>query len=176
MALNLLWQPVVLLVRAVPTGRYLPYALIAPALLAWGLAFNRALDQFKYRWLDWSPFGVRTNVALAPIRWRWVWLPYTALLAFLMPFLALLEELVFRAGTTNWVRGLLWGALAFGLAHFTSLVSVRMVIYLTLVGALLVDAYMVGGLLACFVLHAVYNWIALGVVVATRNRQTRAAT
>ena len=87
-----------------------------------------------------------------------------------MPFLALVEEWLFRAGTTNWVRGLLWGTLAFGAFHLFSFVTIRMTIYLMLVGAILVELYMVGGIIAVFVVHAVYNLTALGLTLATRKR------
>src|SRR5579862_4657221 len=128
------------------------------------------LKRLELAWLEWSPFGSRANLMLRPVQWRWVWLPYTLALAFAMPLLAFMEEWIFRAGTTNWVRGLLWGALAFGLAHLLSLVSVRMLVYMTLVGALFVEVYMTAGLLAVFVLHAVYNLTALATLVATRKR------
>ena len=160
-----------LLLRAVVSGRYtLPIAL-APILLAFGVAFNVRLQSFNRRWLEWSPFHVKANVALVPLKWRWVWLPYGLLLAFCMPFLALLEEWLFRYGTTNWVRGLLWGSIAFGAFHLFSLVSVRMAIYLMLVGAIFVELYMLDGIVAVFVLHAVYNLSALALTIATRNRR-----
>jgi hypothetical protein len=64
----------------------------------------------------------------------------------------------------------LWGSLAFGAFHLCSLVSIRMAIYLSLVGAILVCLYMVDGIVAVFVLHAVYNLSALALTVATRKR------
>jgi hypothetical protein len=159
-----------LLVRAVLSGHYTLPVVLAPLLLAFGIAFNMKLQSLNRRWLEWSPFHVKSNVALLPIRWRWVWLPYSLLLAFCMPLLALLEEWLFRSGTTNWVHGLLWGTLAFGAFHLFSLVSVRMTIYLMLVGAVFVELYMLEGIVAVFVLHAVYNLAALVLTVATRKR------
>jgi hypothetical protein len=159
-----------LLLRAVVSGHYIPCIVLAPLLLAFGIAFNMKLQSLNQRWLEWSPFHVKTNVALLPIKWRWVWLPYSLLLAFCMPFLALLEEWLFRYGTTSWVRGLLWGTVAFGAFHLFSLVSVRMTIYLMLVGAIFVELYMLEGIVAVFVLHAVYNITALALTVATRKR------
>ncbi len=38
------------------------------------------------------------------------------MLAACMPLLALFEELIFLNHTSNWIRGLLWGGLAFGLS------------------------------------------------------------
>ena len=162
-AASLLW-------RAISSGQYIPFVLAAPILLAAGILFNTKVQSLNRRWLEWSPFHVRSNVALLPIKVRWVWLPYSLALAFLMPFLALMEEWLFRMGTTNWVHGLLWGTIAFGLFHLFSLVSVRMTIYLMLVGAVLVEVYMLYGIVAVWVLHAVYNLSALALTVATRQR------
>ena len=166
--MSALWAAFALLGRAV--AHYPLFALAGPVLLAVGLLFNTRLKRLELGWLEWSPFGFRANLMLRPVQWRWVWLPYALELAFVMPLLAFMEEWIFRAGTTNWVRGLLWGALAFGVAHLLSLVSVRMVVYMTLVGALFVEVYMAAGLLAVFVMHAVYNLTALAALVATRNR------
>jgi hypothetical protein len=137
--------------------------------LAAGILFNTKVQSLNRRWLEWSPFHLKSNIALLPIKVRWLWLPYSLLLAFCMPFLALIEEWLFRMGTTNWVHGLLWGTIAFGLFHLFSLVSIRMTIYLMLVGAVLVEVYMLYGIVAVWVLHAVYNLTALALTVATRN-------
>jgi hypothetical protein len=160
----------VLLVRAIASGRYTFCVLLAPLLLAFGILFNAKLQSLNRAWLEWSPFHVKANLALMPLRIRWLWLPYSLLLAFCMPFLALLEEWLFRSGTSDWTRGLLWGTIAFGAFHLFSLVSIRMAIYLMLVGAVLVQLYMLDGIVAVFVLHAVYNLTALTLTVITRNR------
>ncbi len=159
-----------LLVRAVFSGHYTFCVMLAPLLLVFGVKFNKKLQSLNRPWLEWSPFHVKANVMLLPIRVRWLWAPYVAVLAFCMPFFALLEEWLFRYGTTSWVRGLLWGTVAFGAFHLLSLVSVRMTIYLMLVGAVFVQLYMLDGIVAVFVLHAVYNLTALAMVVITRNR------
>jgi hypothetical protein len=140
----------VLLARAVFSGHYTLYVLL------------KALD---WRWLEWSPWHVKSNFALLPLTNKWLWAPYGLLLGACMPLLAFLEEVIFRNGTTNWVRGALWGALAFGLLHILSFVSVRMTLYLTLVGAILVEVYMRDGLLAVFVVHACYNLLALTLLI-----------
>lgn len=151
------------------TGPALVYALLAPALLAAGVGI---MLRFKARgpaWLDWSPLGSRANLALRPIGGRW-WLPWALALGALMPMLALIEEAVFRFGTTSLLRAVIWGGVAFGVIHLTSLVSVRMVLYLTVIGWLLAGAYAIGGQAACFTLHAVYNLSALALAVATRKK------
>lgn len=159
----------VLLVRALINPTYGPYALLAPPLLAAGVAFNTRIKKLDKRWLEWSPFGIRANAALAPTRVRFVWLPYSLLLGACMPMLAFFEEIIFRRGTNSILIGILWGGIAFGALHLLSLVTVRMTIYLTLVGILFVGLYMQAGLLAVFVVHATYNMLALGLLVAEQH-------
>jgi hypothetical protein len=155
----------VLLARAVFSGHYTLYVLLAPCLLGFGVLFNQKLKALDRGWLEWSPWHVKSNFALLPLKNKWIWAPYGLLLGACMPLLAFLEEVIFRSGTTNWVKGALWGALAFGLLHVLSLVSVRMTLYLVLVGAILVQVYMLDGLLAVFVVHACYNLLALTLLV-----------
>ena len=155
----------ILLVHAVLSGHYTLYVLLAPCLLAFGVLFNQKVKALGWRWLEWSPWHVQANFTLLPLKNRWLWAPYALLLAICMPLLAFIEEAIFRNGTTGWVRGLLWGAIAFGIFHLLSLVSVRMVIYLTLLGAALVAVYMQDGLLAAFVVHAVYNLLVLALLI-----------
>lgn len=160
-----------LLVRAIFSGHYTFCVLLAPLLLFFGVRFNEWLKGLNIGWLEWSPFHVKSNIALVPIRLRFLWLPYALLLGFCMPMFAFMEEIIFRNGTTNLLHGLLWGTLAFGGFHLLSLVSIRMTIYLTLVGAVFVVLYLLDGILAVFVLHAVYNLTALAMTVVTRNRR-----
>jgi hypothetical protein len=156
---------VLLLARAVLSGHYTLYVLLAPCLLAFGVLFNQKLKALDWRWLEWSPWHVKSNFALLPLKSKWLWAPYALLLGTCMPLLAFFEEIIFRNGTTDWVRGALWGALAFGLLHVLSFVTVRMTLYLTLVGAILVQVYMLDGLLAVFVVHACYNLLALTLLI-----------
>jgi hypothetical protein len=158
-----------ILAKAVGDARYLPYVLLAPVLLGFGVLFNRWMKRLPWAWLEWSLMGQKANLALAPIRLRWFGLIYGLMLAACMPLLAFFEELIFRNGTTDWGRGLLWGGLAFGALHLVSFVSVRMTIYLSLVGVALVGLYMTGGLIAVFVTHAVYNLLALSLMLAEQH-------
>lgn len=157
---------VVLVGKAITVGGYAWTVPLAVLLLIFGIAFNAKLKSLQWKWLEWSLFSSKANMALAPIKYRWVWLPYALLLAFCMPLLAFIEEYLFRYGTTNWLRGLLWGTLAFGLLHLLSFVTVRMAIYLCLVGALFVEVYLLQGLTAVWVLHTMYNLIALSLIIA----------
>lgn len=154
-----------LLVRAVLSGHYFLYVLLAPCLLAFGVLFNQKVKALDCRWLEWSPWHVKSNFALMPLGSKWMWAPYALLLGACMPLLAFFEEAIFRNGTTGWVRGLLWGTIAFGLFHLLSFVSIRMMLYLTLVGAVLVAVYMQDGLVAAFVVHAVYNLLVLTLLI-----------
>jgi hypothetical protein len=155
-----------LLAQAAVSGHYILYVLLAPVLLVFGVVFNVKLKALDRRWLEWSPWHVKANFMLLPLKTEWLWVPYGLLLGACMPLLAFLEEVIFRSGTTGWVRGALWGALGFGLLHLLSLVTVRMTLYLTLVGAILVQVYMLDGLLAVFVVHACYNLLALTLLIA----------
>lgn len=157
------------LIRAVGDVHYLPYVLVAPVLLGFGLTFNRLMKRLSWGWLEWSLMGRKSNLALAPIKLRWFGVIYGLMLAACMPLLAFFEELIFRNGTTDWVRGLLWGGLAFGVLHLVSFVSLRMTIYLTLVGVGLVGLYMTGGLLAVFVTHATYNLLVLALMMVEQH-------
>lgn len=159
------WMVLALFARAAASSQFGPYVLVAPALLAFGLVFNSKLKALDCRWLEWSPFHNKANLALMPLGYRRLWLPYGLMLGCCMPLLALIEEVIFRSGTTNWIRGLLWGGLAFGLLHLLSLVSVRMVIYIGLLGLAFVQVYMLGGLLAVFVVHASYNLLVLSLLI-----------
>ncbi len=100
---------------------------------------------------------------------------YGLMLAASMPLLALFEELIFRNHTSGWITGLLWGGLAFGLLHLISLVSIRMTLYLSLVGVCFVGLYMAGGLMAVFVVHASYNLLALALLIAEEHLNGRGA-
>jgi hypothetical protein len=164
-----------LLGRAVTHG-YAGYALLAPGLLALGVLFNKQARALDWRWLEWSPWGVKANVALAPMKLRFLWLPYALALGWCIPLLAFFEEEIFRNGTHTWLRGLLWGGLAFGLVHLVSCVTVRMSIYLTLVGVALVGIYIQGGFIAVFVTHASYNLLALTLVGIDQHLPRRLRT
>ncbi len=159
------------LARAVLSGDYIPYVLLAPCLLGFGVLFNQKLKALGWRWLEWSPWHLKANFVLLPLKSKWLWAPYGLLLGACMPLLALVEEVIFRNGTTNWVKGALWGALAFGLLHLLSFVTVRMALYLTLVGAVLVQVYMLDGLLAVFVVHACYNLLVLALLIVELHVQ-----
>jgi hypothetical protein len=155
-----------LLVRAVLSGHYILYVLLAPCLLGFGVLFNQKLKALDWSWLEWSPWHVKSNLALLPLKRKLLWGPCGLMLGACMPLLALIEEAIFRDGTTGWVRGALWGTLAFGLFHLLSCVSIRIALYLTMVGAVLVQVYMLDGLMAVFVVHACYNLLALSLLIA----------
>jgi membrane protease YdiL (CAAX protease family) len=164
------WSAVNSLGQAYADPHLLAYAICGMLLLVAGVVVNRALKQLDLRWLEWSPFGLRANVALAPIKRRWIGLPYALMLALCMPLLALIEEIIFRSGTTSWARALLWGGLAFGALHLLSFVSIRMVIWIGMAGVGLAALYMNGaGLDGVFVAHATYNLLALALLVAEQH-------
>ena len=70
----------VLLARAVFSGHYTLYVLLAPCLLGFGVLFNQKLKALDRRWLEWSPWHVKSNFALLPLTNKWLWAPYGLLL------------------------------------------------------------------------------------------------
>ena len=147
---------------------YLPYVLLAPVLLRCAVVFNRKLRAIDHPLLEWSAFGVKANMTLIPIRWRYVGLPYVAALMVTVPYLALVEEWLFRT------HGIFIAVVVFGAVHITMCVTVRMTIWIMIVGAVLWGCYCVGGLGAAFVVHAVYNLCAIALVTATRGQSAQA--
>ncbi len=136
-----------------------------PLLLLVGITVNRSLPAPAI--LNWSPFHVRANLALLPVRTR-LWPLYVVALAAVIPGLALVEELAFRYPVHGLLTGVLLGGVAFGFAHLTSFVTLRMCLYLTVIGWLFVAVYLTWGFWAVVLLHASYNLAALGAVVTER--------
>lgn len=170
LTLKATWSCLDILGQAYSDSRFLGYVLCGVLMLAAAVVVNRSLKQLNLRWLEWSPFGIRANLALAPIQRRWLGLPYALMLALCMPLLAFAEELIFRNGTTTWTQALLWGGLAFGALHLVSFVSIRMAIWIGMAGVGLAALYMSGaGLGGVFVTHATYNLLALAMLVAEQH-------
>lgn len=140
--------------------------LAGPVLLAAGIMTNRRLPAPAV--LAWAPFRLRANVTLLPMRTR-AWPAYTLLLAAAIPAIATLEEIVFRLPVHSVLTGVMWGGVAFGFAHLTSLVSLRMCLYLTVIGLVLVGVYVLFGFWAAVTLHASYNLSALALAAAERT-------
>ena len=147
---------------------YLPYVLLAPILLRCAVLFNRKLRAIDHPWLEWSAFNVKANLTLIPIRWRYVGLPYVALLMATVPYLALVEEWLFRT------HGPFVAVVVFGAVHITMCITVRMTIWIMIVGSVLWACYSMDGLAAAFVVHAAYNLCAILLVTATRNQPQEA--
>ncbi len=86
---------------------------------------------------DWSLgtlFGIGSeagrNTATIGLLTPWLLPFYAPILAFALPILAWIEELVFRQGTRGW-RDALWRSLIFGLVHLTAGVSLGPCLALT---------------------------------------------
>lgn len=139
--------------------------VVATAMLAGVHLLNTTLQRRNIRWLEWSLFKVRANMSLLPLTHKWSGLAYAALLYFCIPILACVEEVIFRGFNDTIAKKLLWGMLAFGLAHLLALVTVRMAGVLALLGGVLVVVYQVEGLVGAFMVHATYNVITLSVII-----------
>lgn len=137
-----------------------PLALI---VLLLGIQLNNTLEKLNCRWLEWSLFPVKENIIYRPIRWKRLGLPYVLMLFFCMPLLAFVEELIFRevVGQLGVAILLVVSGPIFGVVHISSGVTVRMTIYLSLVGLLFAGIYLMAGLIGVFLVHASYNLIAI---------------
>jgi membrane protease YdiL (CAAX protease family) len=155
---------------------------LVPMAVLWlvgTIAINLLLESLNKRWLEWSLGHFKGNFAFRLLSRRWLWIPYSFLLVVCIPFIVFLEELVFRQGTTNWHRGLLLGALVFGMLHILMGYNIRASISASISGAFLVYVYMHQGFIAVFMLHTVYDLIVVLLLVAdfhlkgplTRNMQ-----
>lgn len=141
--------------------------VLALLVLLSGVALNNTLQKFDMRWLEWSPFSKKANAIYGPLHHKRLGWLYAALLLFCMPLLALIEEVIFRyaAGQFGLVVLLVVSGPVFGLVHISSGVSVRMSLYLSLVGLAMAGIYLGTGLLGVFVFHASYNLIAISFVL-----------
>jgi hypothetical protein len=138
----------------------LPLALL---ILLFGIWFNDMLESLQWKWLEWSPFAKKANAIYAPIGRKWLGWPYLGALIFCMPLMAYIEEVIFRqmASQLGLPMLLLVSGPVFGLIHITSGVTVRMSIYLSLVGLIFAGAFLATGLAGAFLLHASYNMFAV---------------
>lgn len=140
----------------------LPLALV---MLVGGVALNNWLERQDRRWLEWSPLGIKANMALLPLEISWLAWPYLVLLAVCMPLMAWFEEWIFRHLVAGSPLAWLIGSVVFGACHLLAGVSIRMAGYIGLVGGLLIVVYAYSGLIGAFLVHASYNLMALSWIV-----------
>ena len=138
----------------------LPLALL---MLLSGVWFNDKLESLHWKWLEWSPFAKKANAIYAPLGRKWLGWPYLAALIFSMTLVAFVKAIIFRqmASQLGLTLLLLVSGPIFGLIHITSGVTVRMSIYLSLVGLIFAGIFLATGLAGVFLLHASYNMFAV---------------
>lgn len=111
-----------------------------------------------------DPSSAATNVVVVPLAIPVLAVPFLALLIWVLPDLAAVEERVFRAGTSNWLDGLR-RSFTFGLAHLMMGIPIGAVVPLTVAGLWLTHHYFKGGVARSTRYHLAYNLFL--VLVAT---------
>jgi hypothetical protein len=105
------------------------------------------------------------NVLMGPLSYRWLAVPFVALLYFLLPQLALAEEALFRRGTRTWRQGLL-RSVVFGLAHLPMGIPLGAALALSIGGLWFTYQYFRGGVMRSAAYHLAYNLVVMtGIVV-----------
>ncbi len=104
------------------------------------------------------------NILMEPLSYRWLALPFVALLFFLLPQLAMTEEVIFRRGTRNWAHGI-YRSVAFGLAHVSMGIPLGAALALSIGGLWFTYQYFRGGIERSATHHLTYNLLALCLIV-----------
>src|SRR5205085_11402239 len=100
--------------------------------------------------------GTATNVVVVPLEIPIIAIPFLALLIWVLPDLAAVEERVFRADTRDWLDGLR-RSFTFGVAHLMMGIPIGAVLPLTVAGLWLTHQYFKGGLERSTRYHPAYN-------------------
>lgn len=145
--------------------------------LRYVIRLDNKLRSFDKKWLEWSPFRIKMNIAAVPISVKYIGFPYVVLLLYCLPFLAWAEEMAFRFAVDNWLMptvqtgmtywvlliciGVLWSGLVFGLVHLISFVTIRMTLCLSFAGVVLLGVYLLSDVWVATAFHATYNVIAV---------------
>jgi hypothetical protein len=118
--------------------------------------------------LDWGWFSLvadatgaetgPTNIVVVPLEIPLLAIPFLALLVFVLPDLAAVEERVFRRGTRGWLDGLR-RSFVFGAAHLVMGIPIGAVVPLTLAGLWLTWHYFRGGVTRSTRYHLAYNLV-----------------
>lgn len=165
-------------------GSWIAWLIIPGAVLTlrYVIKLDNKLRSLDKRWLEWSPFNVKMNIAAVPISVKYLGIPYVLILLYSLPFMAWVEEMLFRYTVDNWLMpnapssvlhwvmlgcvGLLWSGLVFGVVHLVSLVTIRMTLCLSFAGVVLLAVYLVtSNIWVATAFHATYNIIAVGWIV-----------
>jgi hypothetical protein len=146
-------------------------ALVAAAVV---LGVAVAILSLDFAPLNWGWFSLvsdaiggesgPTNIVVVPLEIPILAVPFLALLLFVLPDLAMVEERVFRVGTRDWLDGVR-RSVVFGAAHLVMGIPIGAVAPLTLAGLWLTWHYFRGGARRSARYHLAYN--AILVVIAT---------
>lgn len=156
-------------IRALLTGRNI--ALVT-AEAAGMLILIRILvhltQRFDRGWLAWKLF--KKNIQFLPLEHSFLRYPFIVVFLLNMPFIAGVEEFLFRHGLGLWptitVFDIAWRSLAFGLVHCISGNSVRMGLILSLFGFWLSHQYLAGGLALATLSHCIFDFLLFTLILA----------
>ncbi len=104
------------------------------------------------------------NVLMGPLSYRWLTVPFVALLFFLLPQLALAEEELFRRGTRTWRQGVVRSVI-FGLAHLPMGIPLGAALALSIGGLWFTYQYFRGGVMRSASYHLAYNLVVMTAIV-----------
>lgn len=145
--------------------------VVAPAVLALTLMVGLWLMQvggpiLRFSWLQLlATPGERVegqNLMTAGLRIPWFIYVFLPLLMLNVPRFARREEELFRQGVRGVPAGF-WSCLKFGLMHCIVGVPIAFGLALAIPGAWFLAHYWRGGLRQSTAVHAVYNWLILGI-------------
>lgn len=118
---------------------------------SWFCLFNR--EQVDYK-----------NINLIPLEIKYFGLVYGLLLLINLPSLAMMEETMFRAGTQDWLKGILM-SLWFGMAHCVVGVPIGAGVAITIAGLWYTKQYFAGGIQLSALHHTTFNLIFLSLIL-----------
>lgn len=121
---------------------------------SWFSLFNRNEERAD----SGRPTG--TNINLMPTQVKYFGLLFVLLLAVNLPSLAMIEEKMFRAGTSGWLMGLYMSFL-FGIVHCFVGVPIGAGLAITLAGLWFTHQYFMGGVELSALHHTTYNLILI---------------
>jgi len=107
---------------------------------------------------------VGTNIAVIPTQVKWFGIFFAIILFLNIPYLAQLEEGIFREGTGNWKEGIVW-SIYFGMLHCYVGVPLGVGLALSVGGLWFTHQYFIGGTELSTLHHTTYNLIIVSLLL-----------
>ena len=110
---------------------------------------------FGWSWTAWM--GMKcVNVGISPLHIPYFGLFFTLLILVNVPYMALIEEMIFREGTKSWPDAI-WRSLVFGLCHCLMGIPIGAGLAMSVAGMWFSYHYMLGGVEESALHHGAYN-------------------